>query len=67
MESDNPLWGMAIIFLLILIMAIISSMKTALEYVNENSIRKRQRVETKEQVSCYCLLALTGDVRIPCH
>ena len=41
MESDNPLWGMAIIFLLILIMAIISSMKTALEYVNENSIRKK--------------------------
>ena len=41
MESDNPLWGLAIIVLLILVMAIISGMKYALEYVNENSIRKK--------------------------
>lgn len=41
MDSDNPLWGIAIILLLILIMAIISGMKTALEHVSENSIRKK--------------------------
>lgn len=41
MESDNPLLGLAIILLLILVMAIISSMRTVLEYVNENSIRKK--------------------------
>ena len=41
MESDNPLWGIAVIALLILVMAIISGMKYTLEYVNENSIRKK--------------------------
>lgn len=41
MDSDNPLWGIAIIVLLILIMAIMSSVKAALEYVNENGIRRK--------------------------
>jgi putative hemolysin len=41
MESDNPLWGKVIILLLILVMAIISDIKYALEYVNDNSIRKK--------------------------
>lgn len=41
MDSDNPLWGIVIILLLILIMAIISCIKTALEYVNENNLRKK--------------------------
>lgn len=41
MESDNPLWGIAIILLLILVMAIISSMRYTLEYAGENSIRKK--------------------------
>lgn len=41
MESDNPLWGTAIILLLILVMAIISGIKYGLEYVNDNSLRKK--------------------------
>lgn len=41
MEIDNPLWGVAFMLMLILIMAIISSMKTGLEYVNEKSIRNK--------------------------
>ena len=50
MDSDNPLWGMAIILLLILIMAIISGMKVALEHVSENSIEKRQKLVIKKQL-----------------
>lgn len=51
MESDNPLWGIAIIVLLILVMAIISGMKYALEYVSENSIRKKADGGDKKAVS----------------
>ena len=57
MESDNPLWGIAIILLLILIMATISSMKSALEYVNENNIRKKADAGDKR---AFALLKLIG-------
>lgn len=48
MDSDNPLWSIAIIFMLILVMAIISGMKTALEHVSENSIRKKAELGDKK-------------------
>ncbi|TAH68475.1 MAG: HlyC/CorC family transporter [Anaerolineaceae bacterium] len=57
MESDNPLWGIATIILLILIMAILSGMKYALEYVNENSIRKKADAGDNKAVA---LLKLIG-------
>ncbi len=57
MESDNPLWGVVIILLLILIMAIISSMKYALEYVNENTLRKKMDAGDRKAVG---LLKLIG-------
>lgn len=41
MDSDDPLWGITAVLLLILIMAIISVIKTALEHVSESSIRKK--------------------------
>lgn len=41
MDSDNPLWGLVVILILILIIAIISCIKTALEYVGESNLRKR--------------------------
>lgn len=41
MDSDNPLWGTVMILLLLLVMAIISCMKTALNNISESSIRKR--------------------------
>ncbi|NLO08647.1 MAG: HlyC/CorC family transporter [Clostridiales bacterium] len=51
MESDNPLWGTAIILLLILVMAIISSMKYALEYAGENNIRKKADGGNKKAIA----------------
>jgi len=47
MESDNPLWGIVITLLLILIMAIISGMKYTLEFINENTIRKKAEGSSK--------------------
>lgn len=57
MDIDNPLWGMAIILLLILIMAIISGMKVALEHVSENSIRKKAELDDKRAIA---LLEIIG-------
>lgn len=57
MDSDNPLWGIAIMFLLILVMAIISGMKTALEHVSESSIRKKAEVGDKKATT---LLGIMG-------
>lgn len=51
MDSDNPLWGIGIILMLILIMAIISAMKTALERVSENSIRKKADGGNKKAIA----------------
>lgn len=51
MESDNPLWGIAYIILLILIMAILSSIKYMLEYVNENTIRKKADSDDEKAVA----------------
>lgn len=41
MDSDSPLWGITVAILQIILMAIISSIKAALEYVNESTIRKK--------------------------
>jgi|GEM_PF-5855268 len=49
MDSDDPLWGITAVLLLILIMAIISVIKTALEHVSESSIRKKRIKEIKKQ------------------
>lgn len=57
MDSDNPLWGILAVLLLILVMAIISSVKTALEYINETCVRKKADKGDKKAVK---LLALTG-------
>ncbi|HHT87503.1 MAG TPA: HlyC/CorC family transporter [Clostridiales bacterium] len=57
MESDNPLWGTVITLLLILIMAVISGMKYSLEYVNENTIRKKADTGDRRAV---VLLKLIG-------
>lgn len=57
MDSDNPLWGIVLILILILIMAILSCMKYALEYVNENAIRKKADAGDKKAEN---LLRLIG-------
>ncbi len=57
MDSDNPLWGIAIILLLILVMAIMSCIKAAMEYVNENTIRKKAEEGNKKAL---VLLDLIG-------
>lgn len=57
MDSDNPLWGISAILLLILIMAIISCMKAALDYVSENSVRKKAEGGDKKAAA---LLVLIG-------
>lgn len=48
MDIDNPLWGIGLTLLLILIMAVISGMKIALEHVSENSIRKKAELGDKK-------------------
>lgn len=48
MDSDYPLWGFLTILLFILIMAILSCMKTALEHVSENGIRKKAEGGSKK-------------------
>ena len=50
MDSDSPLWGISAVLLLILIMAIISGLKAALEYVSESSIRKKADKGDKKQL-----------------
>lgn len=57
MDSDNPLCGIAIILLLILVMAIMSCIKAAMEYVNENTIRKKAEEGNKKAL---VLLDLIG-------
>ena len=57
MDSDYPLWGIAAVLLLVLIMAIISVFKAALEYVSESSIRKKADKGDKKAA---CLLKLIG-------
>jgi len=57
MDSDYPLWGIAAVLLLVLIMAIISVFKAALEYVSESSIRKKADKGDKKAT---CLLKLIG-------
>ena len=57
MDSDNPLWGIAIILLLILVMAIMSCIKAAMEYVNKNTIRKKAEEGNKKAL---VLLDLIG-------
>ncbi|NLJ97568.1 MAG: HlyC/CorC family transporter [Clostridiales bacterium] len=57
MDSDNPLWGIAIILMLILVMAIISGMKTALEHVSDSSVRKKAELGDKK---ANVLLGLMG-------
>jgi len=47
MDDGNPLSGMIIILLLILLNAIISSTKTALVNVNENSVKKKAETGQK--------------------
>lgn len=51
MDSDSPLWGISTVILLILVMAIISCMKAALENVNESSIRKKADKGDKKAAS----------------
>ena len=72
MDSDNPLWGIGITLLLILIMEVIYGMKIALEHVSENSIRKKAELgdkraavlleimgsDTKHQITLELLLCL---------
>lgn len=41
MDSDNPLWGITAVSLLLLIMALISYIKAALKNASENSLRKK--------------------------
>lgn len=57
MDGDNPLWGISAYILLILVMAIISCMKTALEYVSESGIRKKLEGGNKKAAD---LLTLIG-------
>lgn len=57
MDSDYPLWGIAVVLLLVLIMAIISVIKAALEYVSESSVRKKADKGDKKAA---CLLKLIG-------
>ena len=57
MDSDSPLWGISAVLLLILIMAIISGLKAALEYVSESSIRKKADKGDKKAAA---LLELIG-------
>lgn len=61
MDDGNPLWRIGIILILIMIEAIVSSAKKALELVNENSIKKLQREENAWKVKSERLLHLLED------